>query len=81
MNDLDHALEKYPVSLPGWTVVDLIHMNEHAVLYRVQDKHNKQAVIKRFNYDVAQMEDEYIHDFIELVNTVRAIGVGGLVDI
>ncbi|MEE9303703.1 MAG: serine/threonine-protein kinase [Thiotrichaceae bacterium] len=79
--DLNHAMEQYPVSLPGWAVVDLIHITDHAVLYLARNKKNKQAVIKRFNYSITHLEDQHIHDFIETVDAIRAIGFGGLVDI
>jgi serine/threonine-protein kinase/serine/threonine-protein kinase PpkA len=81
MNDVEYALQKYPVSLPGWSVTDLIHMNDHAVVYLVKNKQNEQAVIKRFNYTTTHLDDRHIHDFIESVDTIRAIGLGGLVDI
>lgn len=80
-HDLACALEMYPVSLPGWNVVSLLHMTEHAVVYLVTNKHNDHAVIKRFNYSITHLDDHHIHDFIEAVDTIRAIGFGGLVDI
>ncbi len=81
MNDLDCALEIYPVTLPGWNITSLIRMTDHAVLYLAENKKREQAVIKRFNYSLAHLQDKHIHDFIESVDTIRAIGFGGLVDI
>ncbi|MEE9351979.1 MAG: serine/threonine-protein kinase [Thiotrichaceae bacterium] len=81
MHDLDYALEMYPVSLPGWSITSLLHMTDHAVLYLAKNNKNKRAVIKRFNYSITHLQDTQIHDFIESVDSIRAIGFGGLVDI
>ena len=81
MNDLEYALEQYPISLPGWTIYELLHMNDHAVVYLAKNKKGERAVIKRFNYSITHLNDKQIHDFIEAVDTIRAIGFGGLVDI
>ena len=79
--ELEYALDKYPISLPGWSIIDLIHMTDHAVLYLARNKKNEQAVIKRFNYSITHLQDSQIHDFIASVDAIRAIGFGGLVDI
>ncbi len=81
MSDLEYALEMYPISLPGWTITGLLHMTDHAVLYLATNKKHKRAVIKRFNYSITHLKDKHIHDFIETVDAIRAIGFGGLVDI
>lgn len=81
MSDVEYALQKYPISLPGWSITDLIQMNDHAVVYLVKNSKEKQAVIKRFNYSTSHLQDHHIHDFIESVDTISAIGFGGLVDI
>lgn len=80
-HDLYCVLEKYPISLPGWQVIGLIYVSEHSVLYLAENKHGQRSVIKRFNYSIRHLEDHHIHDFIEAVDTIRAIGFGGLVDI
>ncbi len=80
-DDLKYAMQVYPISLPGWTIVDVIHMTDHSVLYKAKNKRNEQAVIKRFNYSLTHLEDKHIHDFIETVDAIRAIGFCGLVDI
>ncbi len=81
MSDLDCVLKLYPVFLPGWKIVGLIHVTDHAVLYLAENKKKQRAVIKRFNYSITYLQDKHIHDFIESVDTIRAIGFGGLVDI
>lgn len=79
--DVNCALEMYPISLPGWDITRVVQMTDHAVLYLAENKSGEHAVIKRFNYSLTHMQDKHIHDFIESVDTIRAIGFGGLVDI
>lgn len=79
--DLDRASTLWPISLPGWDICKLIHLNTHAVLYRATNKHGKQAVIKRFGFCTKHLSDEHIQDFIAAVDTIRAVSFGGLVEI
>jgi len=79
--DLERALNRWPVSLPGWNIGKLIHRNTHVALYLATNKHGKQAVIKRFGFCTKNLSDQHIQDFIAAVDTLRAVGFGGLVDI
>lgn len=79
--DLEHASTLWPVSLPGWTVTQLIHRNTHVVLYLATNKHGEEAVIKRFGFCIDNLSDQHIQEFIAAVDTIRAISFGGLVEI
>ncbi|MCK5725391.1 MAG: serine/threonine protein kinase [Thiotrichaceae bacterium] len=79
--ELQQSLLEYPISLPGWSIDRVIHQSDDAVLYRARHKNNKYAVIKRFNYEVSNMDDDDVYEFIDSVGAVKAIKNKGLVNI
>lgn len=69
---LQKTLSKYPLALPHYRLIDTLHESENAVIFLAEHADGIQVAIKRFKFDVSQLEDTLINTFIL---EARALGV------
>lgn len=64
--EVGRMLRRYPLDLPDWHFVEVLHNSENAVIFLVENRAAQRAVIKRFKFDVSGMGQAafagFLHD-------------------
>lgn len=86
MSGLDVMLElrwlryKYPLSLRGWRMREVLHNAENAVIFLAENEQGEQAAIKRFKFDAVDISERALANFFEDAHALLAQqNVSGLV--
>ena len=79
--EVDRLFRQYPVLLPEWHLLEALHDSENAVIFLVEDKHGKQAVIKRFKFDISGLSPAAVQHFMDDAETLIKQDGNGLVSL
>ncbi|WP_298608722.1 serine/threonine-protein kinase [uncultured Thiothrix sp.] len=77
--EVGRALQRYPINLPQWHFQELIHNSENSVIFLAENRHHRQAVIKRFKFDVSGVENHAFGSFLQDAKLLTALQYPGLV--
>lgn len=77
--EVGRALHRYPINLPQWQFQELIHNSENSVIFLAENRHHRQAVIKRFKFDVSGVENYAFGSFLQDAKLLTALQYPGLV--
>lgn len=58
------ALEKYPLDLPGYQFLEVLHESENAVIFLAESPTGLQVVIKRFKFDASKLDKHLVDEFL-----------------
>lgn len=77
--EVDRLYRKYPLALPEWHLLEVLHDSENAVIFLVENQQGERAVIKRFKFDVFGMPPEILDHFMADAMTLMEQNDPGLV--
>ncbi len=69
---MQQYLHQYPLDLPSWQIVDLLHDSTNATIYRARNSAGLAVAIKRFKFSLAGVAPEVIE---RVLMNMRALGV------
>jgi len=76
---LNRYLSKYPLTLEDWTLTEVLHDSDEAVIYRAKNIAGKQAAIKRFKFKPSHLSNEVVQQFLSNVEKQCSLRSKGLV--
>jgi len=79
--EVSRCLRQYPLSLPAWHVLEVIHNGENALIYLAEDRAGRQVAIKRFKFRVTERQMPLMERFLASERTLARLGNRGLVAI
>lgn len=62
--EVRRLLSEYPLSLPGWTMREVLHNSENAVIFLAENQLGAQVAIKRFKFDASSMSEVALEFFM-----------------
>nr|CAA6828725.1 MAG: Serine/threonine protein kinase [uncultured Thiotrichaceae bacterium] len=68
--ETQRLLSEYPMHLPGWYMRAVLHNSENAVIFLAEDHLGYQVAVKRFKFDVSQISDGALDDFMNEAYTL-----------
>lgn len=63
----------YPLNLRHWSLVEVLHNSDDAIIYRGVNQDGELAAIKRFKFQPNQLSRDVIHHFLERVEKQCAL--------
>ncbi|MEB4593300.1 serine/threonine-protein kinase [Candidatus Thiothrix sp. Deng01] len=76
---LQHAVERYPLDLPGYQFLKVLHDSENAIIFLAHNPTGLQVVIKRFKFNAAKLDKKLIDEFLMETWALELLGHRGLV--
>lgn len=76
---LHRYLDKYPLILEGWSLVEVLHDGKDAVIYKAIGEDGKTAAIKRFKFKSFDLSRNAVEMFLDRVNKQCGLRSDGLV--
>ncbi len=76
---LRRYLLKYPLVLPNWTLIEVLHDSDEAVIYKAEDSRGKLAVIKRFKFKPSNLSEGAVQKFLFHIEKQCSLRSKGLV--
>lgn len=70
--ELRRLLFKYPISLTGWTMQEVLHHSDDAVIFLAENHRGEQVAIKRFKFDAKKLSDTVLGYFMHEVQTLMS---------
>ncbi len=79
--EVGRMLQRYPLELSGWYLLEMLHDSENAVIFLAENREGERAVIKRFKFDVSGLEPAIFSDFLSSAQRLSTLQHPGLVKI
>lgn len=82
--EVERMLRRYPLDLPKWHFLEVLHNNENAIIFLVENQQAEQAVIKRFKLDIGGIDKTAFSGFLHdaaLLSSVQHSGLARLVEV
>ncbi len=76
---LRRYLSKYPLSLSNWTLTEVIHDADEAVIYKAENAQGELAVIKRFKFKPSNLSEGAVQQFLSRIEKQCRLRSRGLV--
>ena len=76
---LRRYLSKYPLELTGWSLMEVLHDSDDAVIYRAENSTGELAAIKRFKFSPSFLSGEAVQKFLSRIERQCGIRSKGLV--
>ncbi|MCF6190039.1 MAG: serine/threonine protein kinase [Cocleimonas sp.] len=76
---LNRYLSKYPLTLENWTLTEVLHDSDEAVIYRAENKEGGLAAIKRFKFKPSHLSDKVVQQFLSHIEKQCSLYSKGLV--
>jgi serine/threonine-protein kinase/serine/threonine-protein kinase PpkA len=76
---LQRCLELYPLGLPVWKCVDVLHDSVNAVIFLAENPQGMKVAIKRFKFSTAGLDTALVDDFLLMTRALGLLDTRGLV--
>jgi serine/threonine-protein kinase/serine/threonine-protein kinase PpkA len=76
---LKRYLTQYPLQLPGWNLIEVLHDSDEAVIYRAESSRGKLAAIKRFKFKPSSLSGDAVQQFLSGIEKQCGLRSNGLV--
>lgn len=77
--EVSRALNRYPLQLPQWHFLELLHNSENSVIFLAENRRHELAVVKRCKFDVSGVTVNELRFFLQDAKLLTAIQHPGLV--
>jgi len=79
--DVRRVLQDYPITLPHWDFLEVLHTSDNAIVFLAEDQAKERAVIKRFKFDISNLDCYVFSDFLLSIDLLAQLRHPGLVGI
>ena len=76
---IQHYQRRYPLDLPDWTFIDVLHNSTNAVIFLAENTAGQRAAIKRFKFRTDRLDDSAIEHFHAGIRQIETQHYHGLV--
>ncbi len=76
---LSRYLSQYPLKLENWTLTEVLHDSEEAVIYRAENIAGELAAIKRFKFKPSHLSNKVVQQFLSHIEKQCSLHSKGLV--
>ena len=67
---IQHYRRRYPLDLPDWTFIDVLHNSTNAVIFLAENTAGRRAAIKRFKFRVDRLDTLAIEHFYSGISQI-----------
>ena len=76
---LKRYLSQYPLTLKNWTLTEVLHDRDEAVIYRAENAKGELAAIKRFKFKPRRLSNKLVQQFLSHIEKNCSLRSKGLV--